>query len=145
MANEVAGVEEYKYNLEELVDNLYDDLSDLMGGSSKNILSKPVVNIMNKRTIVSNMQQIADQLKRDYQEIHDHFAEELHMSISQTGEGHMVIVGIVRPPIIEKQLKTYVAAHVQCIMCKSIDTYMKKESRISYLCCNKCKAIRSVK
>jgi translation initiation factor 2 subunit 2 len=136
---------ELKYNLESLVNTLYDELDELMSDKKQIVLSKPIVNILNKRTIVSNIEDLAKEVKRNYSDIQDYFSKELNMSISQTGEGHMVIVGIVKQQFIEKHFKNYLIANVQCKMCKSIDTYEKKEDRITYLCCNKCKATRSMK
>lgn len=134
----------YTYNLEHLVDTLYDELDELMTGK-KIVLSHPSVTILNKRTIVSNIIDLAKEVNRNYSQIENYFIKELNMAISQTAEGHMVIVGIVKQPHIEKHFKNYLVAFVQCKMCKSIDTYEKKEDRIIYLCCNKCKAVRAMK
>ena len=78
-------------------------------------------------------------------DIETFLTSELNMHITQTGEGHMIISGIVKQPAIEKQIKTYIIEYVQCHMCKSIDTHTTKEDRITYLNCNKCKAFRSLK
>ena len=135
----------YNYDLDYLLDKLYDDLSSKTEKTKKNILSKPHITIINKKTIISNIEKIAEELNREYSEIESFMISELNMNITQTGEGHMLINGIIKQQSIEKQLKLFIIEHVQCHMCKSIDTFIKKEERITFLNCNKCKATRSVK
>jgi translation initiation factor 2 beta subunit (eIF-2beta)/eIF-5 len=135
----------YEYDLDYLLDRLYDDLSHKTDKTKKNILSKPNISIINKKTVITNIEKIADELNRKYSELESFISSELNMYITQTGEGHMIINGIVKQPAVEKQIKSYIVEHVQCHMCKSIDTYTTKEDRIQYLNCKKCKAFRSLK
>ena len=135
----------YEYDLDYLLDKLYDDLSNKTDKTKKNILSKPIISIVNKKTAITNIEKIANELNRKYSDIETYLSYELNMHITQTGEGHMIIGGIVKQPAIEKHIKTYIMENVQCHMCKSIDTGTTKEDRITYLNCNKCKAFRSLK
>jgi translation initiation factor 2 subunit 2 len=135
----------YEYNLDNLLDKLYDDLSNKTDKLKKNILSKPNISIINKKTIISNIETIVEELNRKYSEIESFISSELNLYITQTGEGHMIINGIIKQSSFEKQIKLYIIEQVQCLMCKSIDTYIIKENRISYLNCKKCKAYRSIK
>jgi len=135
----------YEYNLDDLLDKLYDDLSNKTDKTKKNILSKPNISIINKKTVITNMEKIASELNRKYNDIELFLSHELNMHITQTGEGHMLINGIIKQQAIEKNIKTYIMENVQCNMCKSIDTFTTKEDRITYLNCKKCKAFRSLK
>ena len=135
----------YEYDLDNLLDELYDDLSNKTEKTKKNILSKPNISIINKKTVITNIENIANELNRKYSELESFISSELNMYITQTGEGHMLINGIVKQPSFEKQIKTYIVERVQCQMCKSIDTYITKEDRIIFLNCKKCKAVRSLK
>ena len=135
----------YEYDLDYLLDKLYDDLSNKTDKTKKNILSKPNISIVNKKTAITNIEKIANELNRKYSDIESYLLHELNMHITQTGEGHMIIGGIIKQPAIEKQIKTYIIEYVQCHMCKSIDTHTTKEDRITFLNCNKCKAFRSLK
>ena len=134
-----------EYDLDYLLDKLYVDLANKSEKTKKNILSKPNVLIVNKKTIITNMEKIAEELNRKYSDIELFMASDLGMNISQTGEGHMLISGIVKQPSVEKQIKSYIIDCVQCNLCKSIDTFISKEDRIVFLNCKKCKAIRSIK
>ena len=136
---------DYTYNLDDLLDKLYQDLNNKTDSTKKNILSKPIVTILNKKTIISNIEKIVDELNRKYSDIQEYLSSELGMNISQTGEGHMIITGIVKQGSIEKNIKNYIIENVQCNMCKSIDTYTNKENRLIFLNCKKCKAVRSLK
>jgi translation initiation factor 2 subunit 2 len=133
------------YDLDYLLDKLYNDLSNKTEKTKKNILSKPNISIINKKTAITNIEKIAEELNRKYSEIESFMVSELNMHITQTGEGHMLINGIVKQPAVEKQIKIFIIDHVQCHTCKSIDTYILKEDRINFLNCNKCKAFRSLK
>ncbi len=133
------------YDLDTLLDRLYDDLSNKSEKTKKNILSKPIISLVNKKTAITNIEKIAEELNRNYSEIESYISNELNMNITQTGEGHMLINGYVKPPAIEKQIKGFIIEYVQCNMCKSIDTFTNKENRINYLHCNKCKAFRALK
>lgn len=133
------------YNLDNLLDRLYSQLSKMTGGSKKYVLPKPESTILNKRTIISNIQEIAKELKREPTDIQSYLSLELGTSTSFSGEGHMIIVGIFKQGAIEKNILRYITECVQCTTCKSIDTFTKKEDRITFLCCNKCKALKSIK
>ena len=70
---------------------------------------------------------------------------ELQTEINIMGDNSFTIAGKFKQKNIEKVLKQFIIQYVQCAMCKSVDTIIKKENKINLLVCNKCMAHRTIK
>jgi len=60
------------------------------------------------------------------------------------GDGKLVIRGRYQPKQLENLLKKYIVEYILCKSCKSVDTVLKKENRITFLVCNTCGSSTSV-
>lgn len=60
------------------------------------------------------------------------------------GNARLVIKGKFQGKHIENILRRYIAEYVKCHTCKSPETVLKKENRLTFMVCNKCNSTRSV-
>ena len=56
----------------------------------------------------------------------------------------MTLVGGYQSKHFIKIIKKYIDDYVRCKDCRGLNTEIKKESRLTYLNCHKCKASRTV-
>lgn len=127
-----------EYNNIFLVDRLYNELSNLQNSNKKLILDKPEINSANKKTFIRNFKEICNKLNRKVNDVQDYFAKELATTVSLNQDGALVITGIYKQAGITKILSSYIKSHVTCKECNSCDTEIIKESRLTFLKCNKC-------
>jgi len=131
------------YNLKSLLDSLYKDLDSKVAKETNQILVPDFeVSYVNRRTHVTNMEAIALALHRTYNELQQFFEDAFSMKgkISKSGDNDVVVIaGMFGKKQIELCIERYIKIHVQCGSCKSINTYIAKIDRITYIICNVCK------
>lgn len=99
-----------------------------------------------KKTLFSNVQEIATVLQRNPEHLIQFLFAELGTSGSIDGEKRLVLKGKFQPKQMESVLRRYIIEYVTCKTCKSMNTELKRESanRLHFLSCKACGSTRSV-
>ena len=96
------------------------------------------------KTILTNLQQIASQVRRDI----NHLLKYLQRELATSGkiDGHRVILQRKIPSLkINDKIKEYVKEFVVCKECKKPDTELQKQDRFMFVHCLACGAKHSVR
>jgi translation initiation factor 2 beta subunit (eIF-2beta)/eIF-5 len=113
--------------------------------AKKQYIVPPEISFLGKKTKINNINEIATILNRDLNTIHEHLQKELHLQINIQGDNSFILIGRAKPRNIEKAIKTFIISNIQCKMCRSLHTVVKREEKINYVCCDNCKAKRAIK
>ena len=137
------------YTYKDMLDRLYKNIEekDNMIIKQRTIVKQPIVHrISSKRTGWINFKECCNNLSRDSNHIQSFLESELACICSIDGNGFLVFKGIFQQKNIEIVLRKYINQFVQCPICKSIDTTIKKDqpTRICFIECSCCKSVRSV-
>jgi len=123
-------------------------LSKVPRAESRERLNVPSVECINEKnkTIIQNLNQIADILSRDPKHILKYLTLRLATSYSEIGEGRYVLKGRILCKQLDSVISDYIKAYVECPVCKRPDTKLSKEKRgIVQLVCLSCGAVSPVK
>ncbi len=123
-------------------------LSKVPKTESRERLNVPSVECINEKnkTIIQNLNQIADILNRDPKHILKYMTLRLATSYSEIGEGRYVLKGRILDKQLDSVISDYIKAYVECPVCKRPDTKLSKEKRgIVQLVCLSCGAVSPVK
>lgn len=140
-------MEEQIQKTEKYLDRCYDILnreSCFSNSAKKQYIVPPEISFLNKKTKIGNIEKIAEILNRDLDVLHNYMQSELHTQINILGDNSFVIVGRFKPKNIEKVLKSFIISNIQCTMCKSLNTTIKREEKINFMYCGNCKARRAI-
>ncbi len=83
-------------------------------------------------------------LRRDPDKVLQYLSKEFAVPAERLGEKAMFI-GKRDPDDFTRLFKIYVKYYVECNTCKSHDTIIEKENRISFLICEACGARSTIK
>ena len=95
--------------------------------------------IQGNQTIIKNFSQIAETLRRDPSHILKFLAKELATPAGLDGT-RAILQTKLSQKMVQQKLDIYVVDYVFCKECKSPDTKLMKEDRISFLKCEACGA-----
>ena len=95
--------------------------------------------IQGNQTIIKNFSIIAETLRRDPAHILKFLAKELATPAGLDGT-RAILQTKVSQKMVQQKLEIYVVDYVFCKECKSPDTKMVKEDRITFLKCEACGA-----
>jgi len=112
------------------------------GGEKIKLTLKPpqVARIGTKRTSFSNFGEICRSLKRQEKHLHQYLLAELGTNGSIDANNALTIKGRFQQKQIESVLRSYIKEYVICKTCRSPDTLLQKEERLSVLLCNNCRS-----
>jgi translation initiation factor 2 subunit 2 len=96
------------------------------------------------RTIIYNFKEVADALDRDPMHLLKCLSGEMATAATMQ-ESRAIFQGKFRPDTFERVIQRYMENFVVCPICKSPDTKIVKEKRLSFLVCEACGAKSSVK
>lgn len=100
---------------------------------------KPICTISGSRTILHNLGEICNVLRRDQTHVLRFLSRE--MATAGTVEGSRVIFqGRFEPAALERLIQHYMDVYVICPICKRPDTRIVKEKRLLFLLCEACGA-----
>lgn len=99
--------------------------------------------IEGNRTIVKNLNTIANYLNRDIRHIIKFLSKEL-ASPGTIDKNRVIFTGKFRNRIINEKMQQYIKQYVLCKECGSPDTKFEKEDRILMIHCMACQARYSV-
>jgi translation initiation factor 2 subunit 2 len=132
----------------------YTDLLDffnvlLGGGENQGLASiKPpaVSRFGAKKTAWSNFVEICESLNREEDHLKDFIFSELGTDGAKDAQQRLLLKGKFNPRNIESLLRRYIIAYVQCTMCRSLDTELKRDpaNRLYFMHCNACRSSKSV-
>jgi len=100
--------------------------------------------VQGNKTIVMNLNQIANYLNRDVNHVLKFFSLEL-ATFGQLEETRAVFVGKFSSDLLNSKLKKYANEFVFCPSCKKPDTKLVKKNRISFIKCMACGSRNPIK
>ncbi len=137
----------YEQMLKRLYEKLQESNPELCGDRAKARIKPPKVSRLGTtRSSWENFTICCKSMSRGTDHVQSFFLAELDTTGAIDGEGHFVLKGRYNNKHIEGIMGKYIAQYVQCLVCKSLDTEITRDSltRLNFLCCNLCKSQRSV-
>ena len=112
----------------------------------ENRFELPPVDVMweGQRTILRNFSDYPKIMRRDPSKVLQYLSKEFAVPAEKIGDTAMFI-GKREPDDFTRLFKIYVTDYIECQTCKSPDTKIMKEKRISFLLCEACGAKSTVK
>ena len=131
-----------KSDYEKLLQRIQNNINQ----NKKNITDRfelPIVDVMweGQKTFLRNF---LDFLRRDPDKLLQYLSKEFAVPAERMGE-KAVFAGKRDPDDFTRLFKIYVKDYVECPTCKSPDTKIEKENRISFLICEACGAKSTMK
>jgi len=100
--------------------------------------------LQGNKTIISNINEIVDKLRRSIA----HLVKFLLKELASPGEmkGNFLVLGTkISSSRINEKIEEYVKKYVICPICKKPDTKLKKEGNFLFISCQACGARKAVK
>ena len=124
-------------------------IEDKLGNSdeeSGNRFELPIVDVMweGQKTFLRNFSEFPKILRRDPQKVLQYLSKEFAVPAEMQGDKAM-FVGRRAPDDFTRLFQIYVKDYLECPTCKSPDTKILKENRISFLICEACGAKSTLK
>ncbi|CAF3435318.1 unnamed protein product [Rotaria socialis] len=135
-----------EYTYEDLLSRVFNTIREknpnVNDGEKIKLTLKPpqVARIGTKRTSFSNFGEICKSLKRQEKHLHQYLLAELGTNGSIDANNALTIKGRFQQKQIENVLRSYIKEYVICKTCRSPDTSLQKEERLSVLLCNNCRS-----
>ncbi|CAF0763592.1 unnamed protein product [Rotaria sordida] len=135
-----------EYTYEDLLSRVFTIIREknpnVIDGEKIKLTLKPpqVARIGTKRTSFSNFGEICKSLKRQEKHLHQYLLAELGTNGSIDANNALIIKGRFQQKQIENVLRSYIKEYVICKTCRSPDTSLQKEERLSVLLCNNCRS-----
>jgi len=148
---QVSSSEEFKptgqdYTYEELAKRIFNLINSSRPEEKTVYKMKPPVVYREgtSRTVWVNFAEICKIMDRQQDHVLSFVLAEVGSTGSIDGNQRLVIRGRFQPKHIENILRNYIGEYVKCHTCKSPETHLKKENRLTFMVCEKCGSSRSV-
>ena len=134
-----------KTEYEKLLKRIEDNLSNAEKQTSTRF-ELPTVDVMweGQKTFLRNFAEFPKVLRRDPDKVLQYLSKEFAVPAERMGDKAMFI-GRRDPDDFTRLLQIYVKDYLECPTCKSPDTKIVKENRISFLICEACGAKSTMK
>ncbi len=134
-----------KIEYESLLKRIKDKLGDTDKESSTRF-ELPIVDVMweGQKTFLRNFSEFPKILRRDPDKVLQYLSKEFAVPAEKLGDKAM-FVGRRAPDDFTRLFQIYVKDYLECHTCKSPDTKILKENRISFLICEACGAKSTLK
>ncbi len=134
-----------KADYEKLLKRIQDKISEKKSDSGERF-ELPVPDVMweGQRTILRNFTDFAKRMRRDPEKLLQYLSKEFATPAERSGE-KAIFVGRREPHDFISLLQIYVKDYLECPTCKSPDTKIERQNRISFLVCEACGAKSSLK
>ena len=124
-------------------------IEDKLGNSdeeSGNRFELPIVDVMweGQKTFLRNFSEFPKILRLDPDKVLQYLSKEFAVPAERLGDKAM-FVGRRAPDDFTRLFQIYVKDYLECTTCKSPDTKVLKENRISFLVCEACGAKSTLK
>ena len=134
---------------EEQYVGLLERIRDHLGGTDKKAPARfelPVVDVMweGQKTFLRNFSDFPKVLRRDPDKVLQYLSKEFAVPAEKLGDKAMFI-GRRATDAFTRLFQIYVKDYLECHTCKSPDTKIHKENRISFLICEACGAKSTLK
>lgn len=97
-----------------------------------------------KKTMFANISELSRRMNRPMEHVVQYLFSELGTTGSTDSNERLIIKGRFQQKQIENVLKHYIMEYVTCKTCKSGNTILRKENRLSFMICESCGSTRSV-
>lgn len=124
---------------ESLLNKAYEKLPKIEENKDRFQIPIAETMIQGNQTIIKNFSQIAETLRRDPSHIIKFLAKELATPAGLDGT-RAILQTKLSQKMIQQKLDIYVVDYVFCKECKSPDTKLIKEDRITFIKCEACGA-----
>lgn len=124
--------------MEQLLDRLYEKLDQCQNNTNKLYITRLKVSSANRKTFIQKFEEMCTKLNRPVNDVKQFFEEELSTSTTIDSSGNMIVTGLFKQEGVDKILSNYIKQYVQCSECKSCNTVINKESKITFINCSKC-------
>jgi translation initiation factor 2 subunit 2 len=128
----------------ELLDRALSQLPSDIERKDRFELSEPSSSVMGNRTILHNLKEICDRLRREREQLLTYLSKELATSGSLEGTS-AVFQGKFDHATIKRLIERYAQEFVFCEICNKPDTRLVKDGRYTFLVCDACGAKSSAK
>jgi translation initiation factor 2 subunit 2 len=128
----------------ELLDKALSQLPSDVAQKERFELTEPSSSIMGNRTILYNLKEICDRLRREREHLLTYLSKELATAGSLDGTS-AVFQGRFNNATIKRLIERYAQEFVFCEVCNKPDTRLVKDGRYTFLVCDACGAKSSVK
>lgn len=108
------------------------------------IVPPNVMKVGSKKTAISNISEISIKLNRNIDHLSNFFFSELTTTGSIDGNNQLIIKGRYNQIQMESILRKYILEFVTCGNCKSPNTELSKELRLTFINCKNCGSKRTV-
>ncbi|KAG2476984.1 MAG: Translation initiation factor 2 subunit beta [Nitrosopumilales archaeon] len=134
-----------KTEYEKLLKRIENNLSNAEKQTSTRF-ELPIVDVMweGQKTFLRNFAEFPKVLRRDPDKVLQYLSKEFAVPAERIGDKAMFI-GRRDPDDFTRLLQIYVKDYLECPTCKSPDTKIVKENRISFLICEACGAKSTMK
>lgn len=136
------------YNYNDLLDKLYKELGEVNQNTNKKLLiPQPIINKLSiKKVLWINFYETCINLNRNLDHLVLFVNSELSTETIITENKQLIIKGKYNSNNIENLLRKYICLYVQCNLCRSNNTIIKKDNinRIQNLECLICKGVKSL-
>ncbi len=134
-----------KSDYEKLLKRIEKNLSKTSDSTDTSFVLRPVdVMWEGQRTFFRNFAEFPKMLRRDSTKLLQYLSKEFAVPAERIGDSAM-FVGKRDPDDFTRLLKIYVSDYIECPTCKTPDTRIEKEKRISFLICEACGAKSTIK
>lgn len=130
----------------QLINRAYVLLKENKNNEKKHFI-KPHIISHNRKTYISNFIKYCDSINRDQEKVKNFLEKDLGTNSSIVSENSLgdeksglKFTTTFRLPVIMSSITNYMKEYVLCKSCKSGNTQIKKIDKITYVCCNSCKA-----
>jgi translation initiation factor 2 subunit 2 len=129
---------------EELLEKALSQLPQEISGQARFELPEPTSSVMGNRTILYNIKEIADVVRRPREHVLKFLAKELATAGSILSN-QAVFQGKFDNGTIKRLINRYAQEYIFCPICTQPDTRIVKEGRYNFLICDACGAKSSAK
>lgn len=131
----------FNYTEEELFDRCYQLINDKKGTpDQKKQHLTPIFDKQGRKTQITNFKEICEALNRKMDDFQKFLQDELSTQSSITESGAILLNKPYKPKQVRPTLDKYVKSRVCCSQCKSLNTLLKKEGKITFLECTMCRS-----
>jgi len=134
-----------KVEYTKLLDRIQENLSEKSDDESVRFALPPVDVIWEgQKTFLRNFAEFPKILRRNPDKILQYLSKEFAVPAEKIGE-KAIFIGRRAPEDFTRLFQLYIKNYLECPTCKSPDTRISKENRISFLICDACGAKSTMK
>ncbi|MGQ9624240.1 MAG: translation initiation factor IF-2 subunit beta [Candidatus Bathycorpusculaceae bacterium] len=133
-----------KYDYEELLKRARSQIPEVVSKRERLELPRLQHSTIGMRTVIYNLNDVADVLNRDLQHLLKFLTREM-ATAATVHESRVIFQGKFSRETFERLIQRYIDSFVTCPVCKRPDTKIVKEKRLSFLVCEACGAKSSVR